>query len=108
MIDRDSHQPSATILARFTGINKTTLDNYLKGRVPNMPAKFLFRIADAFGVSVRWLWLGEGPKDAAEAKDQESIRMQRLFNGTKSAKSREIMLELAQNFHDSEHKSNRK
>ena len=107
MVDHKG-RPSATRLAELTGIRKQTLQNYLRGGVPDIPARFVFRIADAFNVSVRWLWLGEGPRNPNVAMDLELHRLERLYRETKSAKSREIVLELLQNFHDTEHKGNRK
>ena len=108
MVDHEG-RPSATRLAEFTGIRKQTLQNYLRGGVPDIPARFVFRIADAFHVSVNWLWLGEGPRDPSVATDLQLHRLERLFRETKSAKSREIVVELLQNLHDIEHnKGNRK
>lgn len=58
----DEDQRSQADLARLIGVSRATLNDWKRGRTKNLKMENLFAIADAFGVSARWLATGSGPK----------------------------------------------
>lgn len=52
----------STALGRVLGVHKQTTQKWLN-RTRHLRASDLYRIADYFKVSARWLWLEEGPRE---------------------------------------------
>ena len=59
-------------LSAKTGINKRTLDNYLREKSSTPPADIAVKIADALGVSVEFLVTGRERKSSADSGEHYS------------------------------------
>jgi transcriptional regulator with XRE-family HTH domain len=49
-------------LARAIGVSRATVNDWKNGRTKNLRMENLFALADALGISARWLAIGKGPK----------------------------------------------
>lgn len=66
---RDSKGLKDTDVCRLTGISQSTLSDWKKGRIKQLKADKLQRIADALEVSIDYLMTGEEtPKESADGK----------------------------------------
>ena len=59
-------------LSSKTGINKRTLDNYLREKSSTPPADIAVKIADALGVSVEFLVTGTDKKSSLSPEERYS------------------------------------
>lgn len=60
-------------LARKVGCTRAALHNYLKEEKSSIEAFLLFKLADALGVSARWLLLEQGSMRRAETLTREQL-----------------------------------
>jgi transcriptional regulator with XRE-family HTH domain len=49
-------------LAAVVGVQESAVSQWLSRKIKEIKAQHAFAIADALGVEVRWLILGEGPR----------------------------------------------
>jgi transcriptional regulator with XRE-family HTH domain len=67
-------------LAREVGCTRAVLHNYRKGKNKTIEALLLFKMADALGVSARWLLTKEGAMAKIESLTPDQARVLQTFS----------------------------
>lgn len=72
------HKVKSTI-ARVCGIQAPSVHQWFSGRTHSPKAEHLAALADAYGLSLRWIVTGRGPKRSVSAQNEKEELMLDLY-----------------------------
>ena len=93
----------STELGDFLRVSRQTANSWMKGSRLPYPVN-LFRIADAFQISVRWLALEQGPKDILDLPEGDAAELVALFNRLEDAAARRAVVGIVQTMYQTQQK----